>query len=645
MATLLAMALSVVGVVGSVLGARWDASFLHVARLSLYASAGLMTFGCLTLVYAFLQDDFSVLYVAMNSNSRLPVFYKVTALWGGHEGSLLFWAAMIGVYGAIVVRMHWKSDPDFMPSVIGVLSAVVLGFLAMILLLSNPFELIMPAPADGRDLNPLLQDFQMVFHPPSLFLGYTGFVAPFAFALAVLITGKGIDRWIFISRKWIILAWVFLTLGIALGGQWAYRELGWGGYWAWDPVENASFMPWLIGTAFLHSVMVQEQSKRFRIWNLSLAITAFAFSIFGTFLVRSGIISSVHAFASDPSRGLYLLAFFFAVLAVSFGLLVVKGDRFKSPDDDAPLFSRENLLLINNWIFLVATFTVVLGTLYPLFLDLTIEEKVTVAAPFFNQTFVPIMVFNIIFMAVAPMLPWRRFSGQNLKKVAVVPAASAVVGMGALFALGIQRPLPLISLGVAIFGSVLIGTDWVKGAMARAKTGKTHIGAGFLRLAGANRRRFGGLVAHVGILVLVVGFVGSYAYQKSIEIAVVPGERTAIGGYDILYTGTNPVSGPNWRGVAAHFDVFRDGVQVADLHPEKRTYMARTDMPTTEPKRLKRPTHELYITLGDVDAQTGRALAKIYINPLVHLVWFGAFLLILGGGISLTHKIKPRRKP
>ncbi len=644
LATVLALALSALVVVASILAARWDASFLRVARAGTLAIGGLLLAACLALVYAFVQKDFSVLYVAMNSNSKLPLMYQIAALWGGHEGSLLLWAAILSLFAAAAVLVHWKSDPDLMPPVMGTLASVQIGFLSLILFLSSPFERLIPAAPDGRDLNPLLQDPQMAFHPPTLFAGYTAFAIPFAFALAVLITGRGRDRWIFVSRRWILFAWVLLTAGIALGGHWAYRELGWGGYWAWDPVENASFMPWLVGTALVHSIMVQEQRKSFRIWNVSLAITAFALSILGTFLVRSGIISSVHAFASDPSRGIFLLAFFFLALIIPFGLLVMRSDTLQGEEAEAPTFSREGLFLFNNLVFIVATFTVMLGTLFPLAMDMLSETKVTVAAPFFNKTFIPIMSVNVLLMAIAPMVPWRRFTGAQVKRIVLLPAVIATVIALVLVLVGVRKPMAAVSLWLAFFGAMILGREWYRAGSARARSlGRTFL-QGFARMASTNRRRFGGLVAHLGIFVLIVGFVGSYAYQQQSTVQLGKGEKTAIGDYEIVYEGMRPIVGPNWNGYAGELDIYRDGARVGHLAPEKRIY-GRADMPMTEPKRLKTLTHELYIAVGDIDPASGAAALHIYLNPFVGFVFGGILVLLLGGAIGLSHRIRPRGRP
>jgi cytochrome c-type biogenesis protein CcmF len=642
LATVLALALSLLAFVSALLGAKWDASFTAVGRLAFYATTVLLVFGCGTLIYAFVTNDFSVLYVAMNSNTKLPLFYRIAALWGGHEGSLLLWVTLVSLFASLAVSRHWKVDPDFIAPVIVVLALVQVGFLSLVVMLSNPFERLIPAAAQGRDLNPLLQDPQMVLHPPMLFAGYTGFAVPFAFAVAVLLTGRGADRWIFVARRWILLAWVALTIGIALGGHWAYRELGWGGYWAWDPVENASFMPWLVGTALLHSVMVQEQRRTFRVWNLALAVTAFALSILGTFLVRSGIISSVHAFASDPGRGLYLLGFFVAILAVSFGMLVWRANRLQTESAISPGMSRESLFLYNNLIFLVAMFTVLLGTLFPLVSELFADTKVTVAAPFFNKTFVPIMIVNLLLMAVAPMVPWRSFTWARIWQVIRIPLVAGVIGAAVAAALGVLKPVPLASIFTAVFGMGVVLQEWAKVSWARAGGSAGGIFPAIVKMFSSNRRRYGGLLAHLGVLVMVLGFVGSYAYQKESDVALQTGDRTQIGDYDLLYKGTNEVSGPNWQGFAGHFEVYRDGELVTRLDPEKRFY-TRSDMPTTEPQRHKSWTHELYVTLGDVDIDSGSALVKIYLNPLVHLVWLGVVMLVGGGLLGLSHRVRLRR--
>lgn len=629
LATIIALTLSLLALVFSVIGARWDAAFLQAARLALFATAGLLVLACATVIEAFLRHDFSVLYVAMNSNLRLPVMYRIAALWGGHEGSLLLWATILSLFGAGVVAIHWKKDPDFMPAVMGIFSAILLGFLTLVLFLSSPFERLVPAAADGRDLNPLLQDPQMALHPPTLFAGYTGFAVPYAFAMAVLLTRRGVDRWIFLARRWTLFAWMTLTAGIALGGHWAYRELGWGGYWAWDPVENASFMPWLIGTALLHSFMVQEQRKTFRHWNLALAITAFALSILGTFLVRSGIISSVHAFANDPSRGLYLLGFFFTILAGSFGLLVLRSGRLSVGTQPPEFWSRETLFVVNNWVFLVATLTVFLGTLYPLAMDLFTGTKVTVAAPFFNKTFVPIMLVNLAVMAVAPFVPWRRFTVAQMRRVALAPAVLSTIVMGILVIVGLRRPLPVIAVGLIVFAGALLAREWMHG--------------GLLVRIRNNRRRLGGLVSHAGILVLGIGFIGSWAYQSEADVALQRGEKTRIAGYEVRYHGVEETRGPNWTGWKGHFEIVAaDGKSLGRLEPQKRIY-SRADMPTTEPARLRTGLSEVYVSMGQVDAATNTVTVKVFYNPLVYLVWLGVDLLIAGGLLSLSHRIRSRR--
>ncbi len=643
LASIAALGLALFTIVAAWLGAKWDASFLAVGKRANQLATALLIFGCGTIVYAFVVSDFSVLYVAMNSNVRLPIFFRVAALWGGHEGSLLMWAALVSLFGSLVIQKHWKSDPDFIAPIMGTFGAILAGFLSLVIFLSSPFERLIPAALEGRDLNPLLQDFQMVLHPPMLFIGYTAFAVPFAIAMAVLLTGRGADRWVYLARPWTLIAWISLTIGIALGGHWAYRELGWGGYWAWDPVENASFMPWLVGTALLHSVMVQEQRKTFRIWNIGLAVSAFSLSILGTFLVRSGIISSVHAFASDPSRGIYLLGFFFVTLAVSFGLLIWKAAQLQNRGSGSLGVSREALFLYNNVFFVVGMLTVLLGTLFPLFMDLSIEVKVTVAAPFFNQTFVPLMILNMLLMAVAPVLPWRKFTKERLLEVSAIPAVFGIIGVVGALILGVMKPVALAAVFASFFAGSVVLREWFRVVWVRSRGQASRIGSSIVQTLKSNPRRYGGLLAHLGIAVIAIGFVGSYAYQQETDVVLEQGERTKFGDYELRFLGMNDITGPNWSGKAGHFEIFRDGKLVETLHPEKRNYL-RSSMPTTEPRRFWAWIHEFYLTLGDVDEESGAALVKIYINPLVQFVWAGVFLMVFGGFVSLLHRGRFRER-
>ncbi len=637
-AALLALSFSLVALVAAVLAIRAHPSasggWRQVALRAYLATAGLLTLSLASLLYALLTRDFSLQYVAEHSNSRLPFFYTVAALWGGHEGSLLLWAWMLSLVSglALAYNRQWEGAPHMA----GVLSLILFGFLSQILFLSNPFARLEVHVPDGRDLNPLLQDPEMVLHPPMLFLGYTGFAVPFAFAMASLLQGGSQDEWIRRARRWILFAWLALTVGIALGGHWAYRILGWGGYWAWDPVENASFMPWLVGTALLHSAVVQEKRRMFVLWNLSLAIVAFALSILGTFLVRSGIISSVHAFASDPSRGIHLLSFFAAILVLSFGLLIVRSNRVPGSAGVEGILSREGVFLTNNLFFLVAALVVFLGTLYPMVMELLQGRRVTVAAPYFNQVFIPLMLAALFFMGLGPLVPWRRAEGKALVRTFRVPAAAAVVAGGILFGLGIRQPLSLLALIVGMFVLATVAQEFFASARIRASQLGASLLRGAMRMVAANTRRWGAMLAHVGVIVLVIGFVGSGGYQLEKEVYLPLGQQISLGPYVIRLDQFRSVQGPNWEGLEGVLTVLREGREVEVLLPQKRIYPARPDMPMTEVATLHTLWHDLYLVLGEVSPDQG-ATVKAYLNPLILAVWGGLLLIVAGGVLVFLH--------
>ena len=422
---IVALVLSVFGMASAALALKTrNPDWARSGRMAVTLIFALLGIGMLALVYAFIVRDFSVLYVANNSNSKLPFFYTVSAVWGGHEGSLLLWVFILSVFSTLAVWLHWRTQPTIMPYLIAVECAIIFGFLCLIVFLSSPFERLLPVPMDGKDLNPLLQDPAMVMHPPMLYMGYVGFSIPFSFAMAALFSGRLGEEWIKVTQRWTTFAWMCLTTGILLGGYWAYYELGWGGYWGWDPVENASFMPWLVGTAYLHSVLVQEKRKMFKVWNLFLIIVTFSLSLIGTFLVRSGVLTSVHSFATDPERGLYILIFVGTIIGIAFGALILRSAKLKSQVEMDSLISRESIFLFNNLFFLVAAATVFLGTLYPLILETLQGAKVTVGPPYYNAVFMPIALGLLFLMGIGPYIPWRKASGRQFEKKFFHPPAS-----------------------------------------------------------------------------------------------------------------------------------------------------------------------------------------------------------------------------
>ncbi|MCC7201667.1 MAG: heme lyase CcmF/NrfE family subunit [Nitrospirae bacterium] len=629
-AVITALMVSIAGIIIPVAG-LWTVnnSLIRAGRQIVTVNFLLISLACGTLIYSFLMRDFSVKYVAMNSNSRLPVFYTIAALWGGHEGSLLFWTWILSAFAALAAWIHWKKHPATIPYLIAIESAVTAGFLALIVFLSSPFERIFPAPSEGMDLNPLLQDPGMVFHPPFLYLGYVGFSIPFSFAMAALLSGRLGEEWIRSTHRWTLLSWIMLTFGILMGGYWAYYELGWGGYWAWDPVENASFMPWLVGTAYLHSVMVQEKRKMFKVWNLFLIIVTFSLSLLGTFLVRSGILSSVHAFANDPGRGVYILIFMSAVLLFSFGTLIIRSNLLKTKIEMDSIVSRESAYLFNNLFLLIATATVFLGTLYPLLVDTLYGTKVTVGAPYYNKVFMPIVLIILILMGIAPMIAWRKASAENIRRNFLIPLIAGLASAAIFAIFGIRMAYPLIIVFIACFVSATIIIDLYKTSSYWSSHSGVSLPAGIYKAWHHNQRRYGGLVTHIGVLVLILGIVGSSAYKLEKTVMLKPGDEFKLGSYSYKFLGIQDAAGINWRGVEALFNVYEKDRFVAEMRPQKRQYMGGSQMPTTEAAIEPRRMGDLYLSLSEI-TEEGWITVMAFQNPLIHWIWYGGGIMGLG---------------
>ncbi len=640
-AVITALMVSIAGIIAPLVGLKTGGQgWIRAGRQAVTANFILLTLGCGTLVYSFLLRDFSVKYVAMNSNSRLPVFYTVSALWGGHEGSLLFWAWILAAFAALAAWVHWKKHPATMPYLLITESSLSVGFLALIIFLSSPFDRIFPAPVEGMDLNPLLQDPGMVFHPPFLYLGYVGFSIPFSFALAALLSGRLGEEWIQATYRWTLFSWIMLTFGIIMGAYWAYYELGWGGYWAWDPVENASFMPWLVGTAYLHSVMVQEKRKMFKVWNLFLIIVTFSLSLLGTFLVRSGILSSVHAFANDPGRGVFILIFMSTVLILSFGILIVRSNRLKSRIEMDSIVSRESAFLFNNLFFLIATATVFLGTLYPLLVDTLYGTKVTVGAPYYNKVFLPIIMIILILMGIAPMIAWRKSSKENLRKNFLIPVVVAIIGAVITAIIGIRQIYPLAAAAIVYFVAATIISDLYKNSSYWARHSGSNLLIGFFKSWYHNQRRYGGLATHVGVLVMILGIVGSSAYKLEKTLILKPGDEFTLGNYSYKFHGIQDVQGINWGGVEAIFNVYKGNHFVSEMRPQKRFYSGGSQMPTTEAAIKPLNMGDLYLSMTDI-SQDGSITVMAFQNPLIHWIWYGG--AIMGIGVFLILFKRKRR--
>ena len=610
-------------------------AWIALARPAAWAGGLLLTFAFACLATSFALNDFSVLYVAQHSNTLLPMQYRLAATWGGHEGSLLLWALMLA-WWTLAVAVCSRQLPDAMVArVLGVLGLVLAGFLLFILLTSNPFTRLLPAADEGRDLNPLLQDPGLIFHPPMLYMGYVGFSVAYAFAVAALLSGRLDAAWARWSRPWTTVAWVFLTLGIALGSWWAYYELGWGGWWFWDPVENASFMPWLVGTALVHSLAVTEKRGSFKNWTVLLALSAFSLSLLGTFLVRSGVLTSVHAFATDPRRGIFILIFLVAVIGSSLALFAWRAPKVGLGGRFAAV-SRESLLLTNNVLLVVACGSVLLGTLYPLLIDAIGGGKLSVGPPYFDAVFVPLMLPALFLIGAAPFARWKAASLPELVRVlrwAFV--AAAVVGILAPLLGGEWKPMVALSLLLAVW--ILLAALLNIAQRVQATRAGAAFGTALLRQP---RSFFGMHLAHIGIAVFVVGVALVNGYQTEKDVKMAPGDTVSVGGYTFRFNGVRPQPGPNYQALVGDVDLLRDGRVLRQLKPEKRHYFAST-MPMTEAAIDSGLLRDVYVSLGepiDRARPEGEWAVRVYHKPFVGWIWGGCLIMALGGFLAASDR-------
>lgn len=584
----------------------------------------------LVLVYAFLQDDFTVKYVAGHSNTLLPVFYKVTAVWGGHEGSVLLWALVLAGWTVAVALFSSELPLRMLAWVLSVMGGVSAGFLSFILFTSNPFDRLLPNPVkEGNDLNPLLQDIGMIIHPPILYMGYVGFSVCFAFAIAALIGGRLDSSWARWSRPWTNMAWVFQTLGIMLGSWWAYYELGWGGWWFWDPVENASFMPWLVGTALVHSLAVTEKRGVFKSWTILLAILAFSLSLLGTFIVRSGVLTSVHAFATDPARGMFILAFLGVVVGGSLLLYAVRIPEIRSVHGFG-LFSRESLLLVNNVLFAVATAGVLFGTLYPLLVDALWGAKLSVGPPFFNVMFAPLMILVAVFLGFGIMTNWKKTKLKNLRLWLAIPLLTSLI-MGVLF------PLLANAFHWGTVAAVALGS-WVILASVSDLVRKLRNSRPMWRgLRKISLSYWGMTVAHFGFAVCLIGVAVNTIESDHRDVRMVYGERQEVGGYEFELIDVVPKRGPNYNAQVGEVKVYRDGQQVTTLFPEKRHYLSDRGNVMTEAGIDAGFSRDLFVALGDHLDNRAWSM-RIHHYPLVRWIWGGAIFMALGGMLAVLDR-------
>jgi cytochrome c-type biogenesis protein CcmF len=588
-----------------------------------------IAFSCLG--YSFITNDFSVLNVATNSNSQLPLHYRLAATWGSHEGSLLLWTFMLGLWTVAVSLFSKHLPEEMLARVLGVMGIISVGFLLFMLLTSNPFTRLIPAAPDGRDLNPLLQDPAMVAHPPMLYMGYVGFSVAFAFAISALIGGRLDATWARWSRPWTTVAWMFLTCGIALGSFWAYYELGWGGWWFWDPVENASFMPWLVGTALIHSLAVTEKRGGFKSWTVLLAIAAFSLSLLGTFLVRSGVLTSVHAFATDPKRGIFILAFLVLVIGGSLVLYAWRA-RQVGVGGKFEVVSRESFLLSNNVLLTVAAASVLLGTLYPLLVDALGMGKLSVGPPYFNLVFVPLMAPAAFLMGVGPIARWKKASLPELAtRLRWAFVLSLVSSLTLPFLAGKWKPLVSLGLMLAIWiVSTVLVNIWER---VKLTTGQQSM---FQKLRAQTRSYYGMQVAHVGVAVFIVGVTMVTGYQLEQDLRMGPGDTTTAAGYEFRFNNVQNITGPNYVAARAEIIVSRKGTELERMYPEKRNYTASGNV-MTETAIDSGLFRDLYVSLGEPVA-SGAWSVRVYYKPFVGWIWGGAVLMALGGGLAVSDR-------
>lgn len=618
------------GILPLVGAARGVQPWMDIARPAAIAQALFVTFAFGCLMWSFYVSDFSVLNVATNSNSLLPWYYKLSATWGSHEGSILLWVLMLA-WWTFAVAVASRHLPDEMVArVIGVMGLVSVGLMLFMLTTSDPFDRLFPPAPEGRDLNPLLQDPGMIFHPPLLYMGYVGMAVPFAFAIAALLGGRLDAAWARWTRPWTTLAWVFLTLGIALGSWWAYYELGWGGWWFWDPVENASFMPWLTGTALLHSLAVTEKRGSFKNWTVLLAIITFSLSLLGTFLVRSGVLTSVHAFATDPERGVFILAFLIFVIGSSFLLFAWRAPKVGLGGRFATV-SRESLLLVNNVLLVVAMGAVLLGTLYPLFLDALNAGKISVGPPYFDAVFAPLMAPLVFLMGVGPLARWKEAKVPDLAtRLMWAFGVAAVTAIIVPFVMG--RWSPWISFGLLlafwVFASTVVNI-------------REHIrnikGSIFARLGAQSRAYWGMILAHLGIGVFIIGVTLVKGYQAERDVRMFQGDTVTVAGYTFKFDGVSESRGPNYTAVRGNFELSKNGKVLRELHPEKRAYFSNRAMPMTEAAIDSSITGDVYVSLGE-PTNDGAWIVRAYYKPFVTWIWGGCLLMALGGVIALSDR-------
>ena len=634
-AVVLGFALALWGIAAPILLHRTgNPKFLSSTRVAILGQFVLVTLAASALIYGLITTDFSIQYVAMNTTRATPIYYRVTGLWGALEGSLMLWEWILIIFSGLVAWIYRGRMNETMPWVLMIFSIVSAFFLGVLAFASNPFQTMSPVPPDGRGLNPLLEDANMMSHPPLLYTGFVGLTVPYAFAMAALIVGRINEDWIVTTRRWTITAWFFLTMGNLVGAWWSYHVLGWGGYWAWDPVENAAFMPWLPATAFLHSVQVQERRRMLKVWNLSLIIVAFSLTIFGTFLTRSGVLSSIHAFSNGPV-GTIFLGFLAVILISSFGLLAYRADVLKGQPQLDSMVSRESTFLLNNVLLVSALFTIFLGTIFPLIAEAVTGKPVSVGAPYFNSATVPIFLALVFLMAVGPMIAWRRASLDNLKRNFLWPALASLVVAVAVFIFAVRDFLPLLGVMLCAFVVATILYDTALAVRARRRLAGEGVFRALGTLARRNQRRYGGLVVHLGIVLITLGIAGSMSYSVERQATLGRGDTLEVGNYKIRLEALRAVEQPTHYRVEGVFDVSRDGRSLGPLAPALK-FFPNQQSPVGRAVHRSTFTEDLYLILsGFSELQQNRATLKVLVRPLVVWIWLGGAIIALGTLVAI----------
>ena len=639
LAIMLAFCLAIYSVVASLVGAWKKKPFLIASgERAVIAVFGLIVIATGILIYALVTSDFRYAYVAAHSNRDMPFYYKISSWWGGQEGSLLLWNFLLGAYAFVVVLQNKRKHRAMMPYVVATLMSTQVFFLILNVFPASPFQMLAQGKnivevQDGNGLNPLLQYWTMLIHPPVLYLGYVGFVVPFAFALGSLITRQPGDQWIFTTRRWALVTWFFQSTGILLGAGWSYAVLGWGGYWVWDPVENVSFLPWLTSTAYLHSVMMQEKKGMMKVWNIVLVAATFFLCIFGTFMTRSGIVASVHAFASS-NIGTYFLVFLTMGIAFTIYMILGRLDYLKSESELESVVSRESSFLFNNLILLASCFATLWGTLFPVISEAVTGEKVSVDAPWFNRINIPIGLFLLFLTGVGPLLAWRRASSEGLRRNFQWPFVGMLALMGGLFAAGIHHIYALMTFGLCLFVTMTIAQEFWKGASAIAKKEATNVLSGMIELTHRNTRRYGGYLVHMGIVVMFIGFAGA-AFNKDSTVEVEQGKSFQLGRYDLKVTSVNNGQTDNYVWQNAVIEATVDGKPYATLHPERRIY-SQSQQPVGAVAIHRRLNEDLYINFAALSSEAQKPIVQVYIFPLVTWIWIGFWVLTVGTLVCLV---------